>query len=399
MNWTSVPIGNVIDSSQYGLSLLSDPNGDLPIVGMKGIQDGRVQVDVNICVTLSDEDAHSYLLKDGDILINRTNSPDLVGKAGIYRGNEKAVFASYLVRLELNRKLADPDYVIQILNSEEGQREIKKLATRAVGQANINPTTLKNHFHIPLPQLDEQERIRDVLLTWDLAIEKTESLIEAKENQLQWLRRQIATGKTRLSDSTGKWKKVRLSEVLTEHQELSTGSEEVCSVSVHKGVINQVEHLGRVYSANNTSKYNLVKPGDIVYTKSPTGDFPLGIIKQSKLDRNVIVSPLYGVFTPSSIYLGVILDCYFESDVNTKNYLNPIVQKGAKNTISITSSRFLSNELFLPVALEDQKRIASILQTARGEIDLLKVRTDAYRKQKRGLMQKLLTGQWRVKAG
>jgi len=102
----------------------------------------------------------------------------------------------------------------------------------------------------------------------------------------------------------GKWKITPLKDILIEHKSLSTGKEEVHSVSVKKGIINQIEHLGRSYSAKDTSKYKLVKPGDIVYTKSPTGDFPFGIIKQSKIEKDAIVSPLYGVFTPINNYFG-----------------------------------------------------------------------------------------------
>jgi len=110
----------VIRSSQYGLSMPTDTNGTNPIVGMKNIQNGRVKIDPELRVDLTAREAEPYLLKDGDILLNRTNSPDLVGKTGIYRGSEKAVFASYLVRLELDRNQVDPDFVIQILASEGG---------------------------------------------------------------------------------------------------------------------------------------------------------------------------------------------------------------------------------------------------------------------------------------
>ena len=123
----------------------------------------------------------------------------------------------------------------------------------------------------------------------------------------------------------------------------------------------------------------------------------MGIIKQNKLDREVIVSPLYGVFSPSNVDLGVILDCYFESPVYTANYLKPIVQKGAKNTINITNDTFLSNSLLLPIDPEEQKKIATIINAIKEEIDLHKKQLAALQKQKRGLMQKLLTGQWRLK--
>ena len=191
--------------------------------------------------------------------------------------------------------------------------------------------------------------------------------------------------------------KYRLHEVLTEHREVSSGREEVYSVSVHKGLINQIEHLGRVFAAKDTSNYNLVKPGDVVYTKSPTGEFSYGIVKQSRIEFSVIVSPLYGVFTPRSQQLGTFLNFYFESPSRTANYLVPIIQRGAKTTISITNSTFLSNNLYLPTCDEETKAIANILNTARLEIDLLKKQAEAFRRQKRGLMQKLLTGVWRVK--
>src|SRR5436190_9187982 len=91
------------------------------------------------------------------------------------------------------------------------------------------------------------------------------------------------------------WGKRKLSEVLKEHSLKSTGKEQVFSVSVNKGLVNQIEHLGRSFSAASTDHYKRVLPGDVIYTKSPTGNFPFGIIKQSKVAKPVIVSPLYGV--------------------------------------------------------------------------------------------------------
>lgn len=143
----------------------------------------------------------------------------------------------------------------------------------------------------------------------------------------------------------------------------STGNEEVCSVSVTKGIVNQIEHMGRSFSARNTNNYNLVHLNDIVYTKSPTGDFPYGIIKQSHLSKNVIVSPLYGVFTPLNKELGYILESYFESPVNCYNYLHSLVQIGAKHTMNINNKIFLSKSLFLPIEYKQQKKIATLLKT------------------------------------
>lgn len=185
------------------------------------------------------------------------------------------------------------------------------------------------------------------------------------------------------------WAERKLSDVLFEHKEKSTGKEEVCSVSVHKGVINQVEHLGRIFAASNTGNYKRVLPGDIIYTKSPTGNFPFGIVKQSKLSEPVIVSPLYGVFKPETTYLGLILDAYFESPERTLDYLSSIVQKGAKNTININNDTFLSKSLFLPFDKREQKKIASFLSSLGELITAHMKRLETLKEYKKGLMQNL----------
>lgn len=249
---------------------------------------------------------------------------------------------------------------------------------------------------VDLPPLHEQRKIAEILRTWDEALEKLTALRALNIRRRIWLRTHLFTGKIRLPGFTGEWRDVRLSDVLHEHRLSSTGAEEVYSVSVHKGLVNQVEHLGRSFSAANTDHYNRVLPGDIVYTKSPTGDFPLGIIKQSKIDHEVIVSPLYGVFTPQTYALGVILDSLFESPLAARNYLHPLVQKGAKNTIAVTNSQFLEGKLRLPMDPAEQAAIADIVNASHAEGASIEAEIEALSRQKRGLMQKLLTGEWRV---
>lgn len=143
---------------------------------------------------------------------------------------------------------------------------------------------------------------------------------------------------------------VLLSDILTERNEANTAQHEVCSVSVSQGVVNQVEYLGRSFAAKDISHYNVVHYGDIIYTKSPTGDFPYGIVKRSHLEDPVAVSPLYGVYIPASNDIGYFLHYYFCNAVSAKNYLHKLIQKGAKNTINITNQRFLENTINLPKA-------------------------------------------------
>lgn len=197
------------------------------------------------------------------------------------------------------------------------------------------------------------------------------------------------TPRLRFPGFTGEWSEKPLSEFLFEHKTKSDGKCEVHSVSVTKGVINQVEYLGRSFAAKDTSKYNLAKPNDIIYTKSPTGDFPYGIVKMNKLPYNVIVSPLYAVYSPINEHIGYILDSFFESATNTNNYLSSLIQKGAKNTINITNDTFVSKAVCLPTDTDEQKKIADCLR----EIDKLVAaqgeKVEALKEQKKGLMQQL----------
>lgn len=178
-----------------------------------------------------------------------------------------------------------------------------------------------------VPNKNEQEKIGRFISLIDKKIgllEKKHKNIRAfKKYFIQKLRWNQIKFKNENNENYSDWKELKLKEVLFEHKLKSTGNEEIYSVSVHKRVINQIEHLGRSFASDDLSRYKLAKPGDIIYTKSPTAGFELGIIKQNKNNINVLVSPLYGVFTPKTKELGNYLDCYFESQINTRNYLHP----------------------------------------------------------------------------
>ena len=248
-----------------------------------------------------------------------------------------------------------------------------------------------------LPTKKEQTRISDCLSSLDELIEAEDQKLEALQRHKKGLMQELfpVNGETLTKlrfkefEKDGEWEEIILSDVLTEHKLKNDGKSKVHSVSVHKGIIDQIEHLGRSFASSDTSKYNLVKPFDIVYTKSPTGDFPFGIIKQSRLDYNVIVSPLYGVFSPKNKYLGYILNCYFESPIRTKNYLDPITQKGAKNTIQISNDTFISRGLYLPEDEIEQQKIADCLSSIDNLITNQTKKLESLRLHKKGLMQQL----------
>lgn len=275
---------------------------------------------------------------------------------------------------------------------QNNKRDLLNLVDSAGnGTGRLDSEILKD-MEICFPSPEEQINISDTLSTWDSIIEKTEKLINLEEKKMSAFAVKLFSGKTKFQT-----KNKCLGELLKEKFDLSTGSEEVFSVSVHKGLINQIEHLGRSFAAANTDNYNLVKFGYLVYTKSPTGDFPYGIVKQSSIKKDVIVSPLYGVYEPVMNEIGLIIEFFFESSIRCKNYLYPLIQKGAKNTISISNQDFLKGKINFPENEKDLIKIADYIRLSKEYISLLNRQLEQYKLQKQGLMQKLLTGEWRVR--
>ncbi|MFC5295049.1 restriction endonuclease subunit S [Bosea minatitlanensis] len=383
-----------------GMNFTQASQGErVKVIGVGDFKDKEVLNDFSetSSITLNGKINPDDLLENDDLLFVRSNgNKALIGRCVLVSGiTEPVSFSGFTIRGRVKSDEIDHSFASKLVRSPLFKEHLHRMGGGS-SINNLSQDTL-SEFCFSLPPLPEQRKIAEILRTWDEAIEKLEALRAANLQRRIWMRTHLFTGRTRLPGQTGKWREVALGEVLTEHGLQGTGAEEVFSVSVHKGLINQIEHLGRSFAAAETDHYNRVLPGDIVYTKSPTGDFPLGIIKQSKISQEVIVSPLYGVFTPAARALGVILDALFESPVAVRNYLHPLVQKGAKNTIAITNRRFLEGKLHLPMDPAEQSAIAEVVDASQAELTAIEAEIDLLARQKRGLTQKLLTGEWRVK--
>ena len=125
---------------------------------MNNLVDGHMDTSSLRFVDLEDAELEGLLVKKGDLLFNRTNSIELVGKIARFDLNGPFVFASYLVRLRTKPTLMDSSFLNIALNSNTGQRLIQALATKGVSQANINVTNLKG-IAVPVPDLESQEAI------------------------------------------------------------------------------------------------------------------------------------------------------------------------------------------------------------------------------------------------
>lgn len=185
------------------------------------------------------------------------------------------------------------------------------------------------------------------------------------------------------------WAYDPLSKVLTEHKNKNTAGRDVFSVSMEHGIVNQIELLGRSFAAADTSHYTIGRRYDVVYTKSPLKAFPFGIVKQCKFDGEVALSPLYGVFTPPNPHLGLMIEAYFESPNRSKDFLSPLCQKGAKNTLQITNTTFLSGRVPLPPQPAEQQKIAECLSSVDELMAAQARKVEALKTHKKGLMQQL----------
>lgn len=155
-DWRDVQLSEVASDFSYGTAAKSSKTGEVPVLRMGNIQDGRL--DWSDLVFTSDmREIKKYELRAGDVLFNRTNSPELVGKTTVYKGERPAVYAGYLIRIRCSQALL-PDYLNYCLGSRHGRDYCWSVKSDGVSQSNINAKKLAA-FPFRLPSLSEQAEI------------------------------------------------------------------------------------------------------------------------------------------------------------------------------------------------------------------------------------------------
>lgn len=193
-----VRLAEVIPTVQYGISSSLTEAGAIPVLRMNNLSGGEIDVS-DLKYSPTDVPSDLYL-KPGDVLFNRTNSMEHVGRTSLWRGQlTKCTFASYLVRLSPDSKRLLPEYLVYLLEWEENQLQMRKYATPGVQQVNINPTSLRR-CRVQIPKsLDAQ---RKTVAALDAARENIEALKEEVAKlklQKQGLMRDLLTGAVRVT--------------------------------------------------------------------------------------------------------------------------------------------------------------------------------------------------------
>ena len=159
--WFWERLGLMTLGVEYGTSAKSQPEGKVPVLRMGNMQNGKIDW-TDLVYSDNDEEIKQYSLKKGDVLFNRTNSPELVGKTSIIETDEKAIFAGYLIRINHLTEITDGRYLTYFLNSMIAKKYGNFVKTDGVNQSNINGQKLINYPFV-FCSLEEQNEIADIL--------------------------------------------------------------------------------------------------------------------------------------------------------------------------------------------------------------------------------------------
>jgi len=195
-SWDVATVGEITTKAQYGSSESLSTEGEYPTFRMNNIEDGKMVSSPMKYSDLEDEQAQKYIVEKGDILFNRTNSIDLVGKSGIFDLEGEYIFASYLIRLRTNEKM-NPYFLNYYLNSHIGQGILFSIATRGASQANINATNLKR-VNVPLPPREQQDKIVDQIQKVEEKIAQEQETKQELQDLKRGLMQDLLTGKVRV---------------------------------------------------------------------------------------------------------------------------------------------------------------------------------------------------------
>jgi len=381
--WSEVPLGQLISSVTYGSSAKSNTQGRIPVLRMGNLQGGNISWD-DLVYTNDEAEIRRFRLDSGDVLFNRTNTIDLVGKTAIYKGEQPAIFAGYLIRINVDKARLDSRFLNYILNAEFSRTYSAKVLSIAVGQANINAQKLKT-YPIPLPPTKaEQEAIAEALSDADALIESLEQLIDKKRQLKQGAMQELLTGRKRLPGFRREWEARRLGDIAEVVMGQSPSS---------------------VYYNNKGNGLPLIQGNaDIADRKTIKRVFTTEITKRGRCG-DILMS----VRAPVGEVSRAVFDVCLGRGVCAIRYSNdflyhaliakePTWVKLSKGSTfdSVNSTDVKSFGIEMPTNEAEQTAIASILSDMDAEIAALEAKLFKARQIKQGMMQELLTGRIRL---
>ncbi len=381
-NYKRVVLGDIAMISSGGTPSRTNPkywNGNIPWVKTAQIQNCAInEQDIDEWITKEGlHESSAKMIPAGTLLMAMYGQGKTRGQVSIL--NFDASINQACAAIEL-KKGVDRDYIYQFLLASYSR--IRALSNTG-GQENLSAGLIKE-IPLTLPPLSEQKAIADLLSTWDEVIEKSERLIHAKEQHYKGHIQQTIVLKCE------EWLHIKPKKIFDTITEKGFPEEELLSVTQNFGVIPRSMLEGRVMSPDGTTEaYKRIKHGDFAISlRSFQGGLEYS-------NYQGLISPAYTVLRPK---IEINIDFYrlfFKSYLFIEKYLSLAVI-GIRDGKQISIPDFMSIKIPVP-PMQEQLEIAETLNAAQQEIDLLKQLLKKYKLQKRGLMQKMLTGEWRVK--
>lgn len=411
-DWDVKELGEVA-SIQTGLAKgkknIKDPI-TLPYLRVANVQDGYLDLTEIKTIQVAKSEVERYQLKPNDVLLTEGGDLDKLGRGYVWNGQiEPCLHQNHIFVVRTNYQKLKPHFFAALTSSLYGRRYFLNCAKRTTNLASINSSQLKA-FPVLLPPISEQDELISILNAWDARIEKTERLINAQVKCKRGLMQQLLTGKRRFQEFVkdegshltkfgrvpNDWSYLRIGDIAREFSEKNTSGKAltVLSCTKHRGLVDSLAYFGKRVFSEDTSTYKIVRRGHFAYA---TNHIEEGSIGYQNLYDEALISPMYTVFEANE----QVDASFFYKLLKTELYRH-IFEVNTSASVdrrgSLRWKEFANIKVALP-SLEEQRRIAVVLKVCDKEFELLKKQLDALKRQKRGLMQKLLTGQIRVKVG
>lgn len=381
-----IELNKVSDHIGVGLAIAVTPymvESGVKLIRNQNIR--RNKFDVSSVVYLDPSFAASQATKtirSGDVVIVRTGAN--IGDACVVPEEFDGAQSFTTLVVRPNKKHLLPQFLAQYINSDFGRSEVERLMAGG-GKGNLNSGELEK-FRVKLLPVDQQAYVSELLTAWDLAEEKTAGLISAREKQHRWLLQQLIEHKV----GRAHWETQELGSLIRERFERSSGHDEhPVLTSSRRGLFLQSEYFSKQVTSEDNTGYKIMRRGDFTFrSMSDDGRF---VFNRLEKYESGIISPAYGVFYAEGVcpeFLAHYLNSGYFAQLLARE-----TQGGTRKALRF--SALAGMEVDLP-KYTDQERIAKILDGSRHEIALFQSKLELLRRQKRGLMQKLLTGKWRV---
>lgn len=387
-SWKVLSLADVTDPSapiRYGVVQIGPDTPDgVPIIPIKHI----TRINDATLHRASPEIEAAYAgsrVKGGDVLISVKGT---IGEAGVVPTGFEGNIAREIARIRPN-PICDADFLSFQLQADQTQRRID---SKVVGSTRLEFSIhAVRDFLIALPPLPEQRKIAEILRTWDEAIEKLEALRSANEGRYKALaRRFFDPCHPTFHGRPNTWREFELGGVFRERNQSGEEHDRLLSITMNGGVIDRDDVGRKDTSTDDKSKYKLILPGDIGYN---TMRMWQGVSGLSALRG--IISPAYTVVTPiQTRILGRYAAHLFKSRRMVFDF-ERYSQGLTSDTWNLKFPAFSKIRVFLP-PIDDQEKQADLLDALTAEGVVIGKQLEALTRQKRGLMQKLLTGEWRV---